>query len=30
MLKTHPVIYKGHGLKAKLKKERKCIYKNGN
>nr|DAX77850.1 MAG TPA: hypothetical protein [Caudoviricetes sp.] len=27
MLKTHPVIYKGHGLKAKFKKERKCIFK---
>nr|DAK15513.1 MAG TPA: hypothetical protein [Caudoviricetes sp.] len=30
MLKTHPVIYKDHGLSAKLKKERKCIFKNVN
>nr|DAR75659.1 MAG TPA: hypothetical protein [Bacteriophage sp.] len=28
MLKTHPVIYKGHGLKAKFKKEKEYIYKN--
>nr|DAS39398.1 MAG TPA: hypothetical protein [Caudoviricetes sp.] len=28
MPKTHPVIYKEHGLKAKLKKEKECIYKN--
>nr|DAU93713.1 MAG TPA: hypothetical protein [Caudoviricetes sp.] len=28
MLKMHPVIYKGHGLNAKSKKEKECIYKN--